>query len=94
MFYSNLFQSPPNTFGANKPKQGGGGRKPHVDRSLTSVWRSVQGGPLQSISALVPTQRQDSLSRIPLTDYAYVCFQVYITNPLLYMHLTKVHFVR
>lgn len=88
MFYSNLFQSPPNTFGANKPIQGGGGRKPHVSVALSA------GGPLQSISALVPMQRQDSLSRIPLTDYAYVCFQAYITNPLLYMHLTKVHFVR
>lgn len=48
---------------------------------------------LESIGRQINTQRQDS-SREPHTLLCSHLFSGYITNPLLYLHLKKVHFVK
>lgn len=73
MLYISLFQSSPNTLGANMPKWKKNASEPQVEACHQC---GTQGSvALESISAQAHVQRQDSLSRVPLTDHTYICFQ-------------------
>lgn len=71
MFYINLSQSSPNALGANSMQKWK--KASELDESLTSMWHWMQGNAGQHQHT--NTQRLGGLSRIPLTDYAYICFQ-------------------